>query len=117
LYELKGIDDSVLVFEVGRRGMAPFEAPPSSEKALRVDTGSSTQRFGLIAMVLAALAVMGVLWLGLGRPPPPIPEPEPAEQTLAEPAPVAPESSGESDAAESDETKRPEGYKSLPEGL
>lgn len=64
-YALKGIEDPIRIYEVGRQGLAPLSPPPDSEKARRAQPGGGNT--GLLwAAVLGAfmLIVLSVLLLG-----------------------------------------------------
>ena len=63
VYRLKGVDEPVPIFEVGRDGQAPLAAPRDSEKVQRLHTrrrSSWLQAALLAALVLAAVAVFAL---------------------------------------------------------
>lgn len=70
-YALKGIDEPVLVYEVGRRSVAPLTVPPSTEKARRVrarevSTYDGEPKPGRKRRFLAVPVMLALLFIGAG---------------------------------------------------
>ena len=58
-YALKGFDEALQIREAGLEGVAPFEAPPASEKA--APTRSRRRRRGPLPLAIVALIMVGVV--------------------------------------------------------
>ena len=68
LYSLKGVEEPVQVYEVGREGVAPFEAPPDSAKVHRVaeQTPKNHNSWLLFALTIGVMGLAMSQFLSLG---------------------------------------------------